>query len=40
MEAALAFGRSCFPGCVLEVVLGSKMPLHERKLHFRDQARN
>ena len=33
MEAALASSRSCFPGCVLEVVLKYQMPLNQAKLH-------
>jgi hypothetical protein len=33
MEAALASSRSCFPGCVLEVVLSSKMLAIQGKLH-------
>jgi hypothetical protein len=33
MEAALALSRSCFPGCVLEVVLGYKMLAIQGKLH-------
>lgn len=33
MEAALASSRSCFPGCVLEVVLGYEMLRNQGELH-------